>query len=264
VLRRAPSPRAPTGPGRRTLSRWGVVVIPEPARSDRRNITIGVSLAVVLALGVGIVSLDRSGTRARSVVQLAADTHGTRPPPLDPDAIARAATGFGITRPPERRDTGWEAEDRVRSLYLTESPSAWYVLYENSSVLLGPLADPEQVCSRPDAPVDCAVPGITFLAETTAKAPDATTAANAARTMLTRAGMLDGSWHLRVLDASTDVPPCRAGLRTAVDCTRQRIPTRAVMLTRGFGPGTTAARWGVIVGPGGTVLSVTGRYAEAA
>ena len=66
------------------------------------------------------------------------------------------------------------------------------------------------------------------------------------------------------LDVGTDVPPCRAGLPTAVDCTRQRIPTCVVMLTHGFGPGTTVARWGVIVGPRGTVLSVTGRYAEAA
>ncbi len=138
------------------------------------------------------------------------------------------------------------------------------MLYENSSVLLGPVADRQQVCSRADAPADCAVPGTAFLAETTARPPDAATAARAARTMLTRAGMLDGTWHLRVLDAGTDVPPCRAGLPTAVDCTRQRIPTRAVMLTHGFGPGTTAARWGVIVGPRGTVLSVTGRYAEAA
>jgi hypothetical protein len=241
-----------------------VVVIPEPARSDRRGVAMGIALVVVLAIGVGIVSLDGSATRARSGAELAVDTHGTRPPPLDPDAITRAATGFGITRAPQRRDTGWEAEDRVRSLYLTESPSAWYVLYENSSVLLGPLADREEVCSDPKAPADCAVPGITFLAETMARPPDAATAARAARRMLTRAGMLDGFWHVRVLDASTDVPPCRAGLPTAVDCTRQRIPTRAVMLTRGFGPGTTAARWGVIVGPRGIVLSVTGRYAEAA
>jgi hypothetical protein len=241
-----------------------VIVIPEPTPPDRRGVIMGISLAVVLAIGVGAVSLDASAERAPSGAQIAADVHGTRPPPLDPDAISRAATGFGITHAPERRDTGWEAEDRVRSLYLTESPSAWYVLYENSSVLLGPLADREQVCSGPGAPADCAVPGITFLAETTARPPDAATAARAARSMLTRAGMLDGSWHLRVLDASTDVPPCRAGLPTAVDCTRQRIPTRAVMLTRGFGPGTTAARWGVIVGPRGAVLSVTGRYAEAA
>jgi hypothetical protein len=241
-----------------------VVVIPQPARSDRRGVAIGISFVAVLAIAVGVVSLDGSTTRTPPGEQLAAEAHGTRPPPLDPDAITRAAVGFGITRAPERRDAGWEAEDRVRSLYLTESPSAWYVLYENSSVLLGPVADREEVCSRADAPADCAVPGTAFLAETIARPPDAATAARAARTMLTRAGLLDGSWHLHVLDASTDVPPCRTGLRTAVDCTRQRIPTRAVMLTHSFGPGTTAARWGVIVGPRGTVLSVTGRYAERA
>ena len=180
-----------------------MVVIPEPARSDRRGVVIGISLAAVLAIAVGIVSLDESTTRAPSAEQVAVDAHGTRPPPLDSDAITRAALGFGITHAPERRATGWEAEDRVRSLYLTESPSAWYVLYENSSVLLGPVADRQQVCSRADAPADCAVPGTAFLAETTARPPDAATAAHAARTMLTRAGMLDGSWHLRVLDAGT-------------------------------------------------------------
>jgi hypothetical protein len=34
------------------------------------------------------------------------------------------------------------------------------------------------------------------------------------------------------------------------------------MLTRDFGPGTTAARFGVVVGPRGNILTVTGRVAE--
>jgi hypothetical protein len=36
------------------------------------------------------------------------------------------------------------------------------------------------------------------------------------------------------------------------------------MLTRDFGPGTTAARFGVIVGPQDSVLMVTGRLARPA
>ena len=66
-----------------------------------------------------------------------------------------------------------------------------------------------------------------------------------------------------MLDPSADVPPCPE-LDTPFDCSRQQVPTRAVMLTRDFGAGTTAARFGVVVGPHGRVLSVTGRVAEHA
>ena len=222
---------------------------------------IGIALAVVLAVGVAVVSLDGSRAREPSTTDRSAELHGTRPPPLTVDDVAHAAAAFGISRAPVHMAGGWKAEDRVRSLYVTRSPSAWYVGFEDSSVLLGPTGERSTICARADAPFGCTVPGVALLADTAAPPPSAATAARAARTTLTDAGLLSGSWRTKVLGPSTDVPPCRPGLETAVDCTRQVIPTRAVMLTRSFGPGTTAVRWGVVIGPRGTVLSVTGRFA---
>jgi hypothetical protein len=231
---------------------------------DRAGLVIGVALVVALGVGVGLLSFDDPGTRSGEVAAAtaSANTQGTRPPRLDRHAIERAAAAFGIAHAPKRVASGWEAEDRVRSLYLTKSPSAWYVGFESSSLLLGPLGDRAAICDRSDAPFDCTVPGTTFLADTIAPAPDRAAAARAARRTLARAGLLAGTWRVKVLDASSDVPPCKSGLVTKVDCTRQHIPTRAVMLTHDFGPGKTAARYGVIIGPDGSVVSVTGRFAE--
>jgi hypothetical protein len=231
-----------------------------PARPDRHGTVIGIGLVVILAVGIGMLSLDDSTTpRAR----LGSDTpHGTRPPGLAADDVARASAAFGVDAPPERIHGGWEAEDPVRSLYLLRTPSAWYVTFEDASTLLQPAGDRAAICSGGDAPFACTIPGIELVADVAADPPDPTTAARVARRTLADAGLVTGRWVTLVLDPSTDVPPCREGLSTQFDCTRQVVPTRSVMLTRDFGAGTTAARFGVVVGPRGNVLSVTGRYAE--
>lgn len=238
----------------------GVSAIATPAHPDRRGLALGLALVAVMAIGIAVVAGGDSGRR--SAPSGSAAVHGTEPPPLDVGDVARAGAAFGIAAEPERIEGGWEAEDRVRSLYVWRSPSAWYVQFEDASLLLGPAADRDVVCAAPDPPFGCGVPGVEFAADMAARPPDARTAARVARATLARAGLLPGTWRLITLPPGTDAAPCRPGLDTAFDCTRQVVPTRAVMLTHSFGPGTTAARWGVIVGPRGTVLSVTGRLAE--
>jgi hypothetical protein len=223
---------------------------------------LGIAAAGVaaVAIAVTVIALDAStpSTEAsRSVV-----VHGTRPPRLVEHDIARATAAFGIHAEPERIHSGWEAEDPVRSMYLLKSPSAWYLTFEDSSILLEPAGDRAAICATSNPPFACAVPDVQLLADTAADPPDAATAARQARGVLERAGLLVGRWSTFVLEPSVDVPPCRTELPTSFDCSRQVVPTRAVMLTRDFGPGTTAARFGVVVGPRGTVLSVTGRVAE--
>jgi hypothetical protein len=232
-----------------------------PVASDRRGVVIGVALVVTMAVGAAIVALG--GERpAPSPAEASAVEHGTRPPPLTERAVERAAAAFGIGTAPDRVPGGWEAEDRTRSLYLLRSPSAWYVSFEDASTLLEPPGDRVAICSRAGAPFACTRPEVPLVADAGAAAPDRATAAHVVRRTLARAGLLAGRWTGIVLDPSRDAVPCRTGLTTEFDCTRQVVATRAVMLTRDFGPGTTAARFGVVVGPRGNILTVTGRVAE--
>jgi hypothetical protein len=235
-----------------------------PARRGRWGLVLGLALLAAGLVGVGVVGIwviadDDSTT---STVSRAVAMHGTRPPRLVADDIARASEAFGIDAEPERIAGGWEAEDSVRSLYLVKSPSAWYFTYEDASLLLEPAGDRAAICAAPDPPFACTLPDVELLADTAADPPDAATAARVARRVLERAGLLVGEWSTLVLEPSVDVPPCRSDLETRFDCNRQVVPTRAVMLTRDFGQGTTAARFGIVVGPDGQVLRLTGRAAE--
>jgi hypothetical protein len=224
---------------------------------------LGIALLALVGCGVGVaVVVGGGGSTTRDPASLSAVAHGTHPPRLVERDIARATTAFGIDGEPERISGGWEAEDPARSIYFLKSPSAWYLTYEDSSILLEPAGDREAICAARNAPFACTLPGVELLADTAADPPNRATAARAARGVLERAGLLAGSWSTLVMEPSVDVPPCRPELHTAFDCSRQVVPTRAVMLTREFGAGTTAARFGVVVGPHGRVLSVTGRVAE--
>lgn len=229
-------------------------------RPDRHGIVIGLGLVVLLAVGIAVVSIDDDAERRPE--SRAASPHGTRPPRLGAGDVTRAGRAFGIEAGPERIPGGWEAEDAVRSLYLLRAPSAWYVTFEDASTLLEPVGDRATICSASDPPFACTLPGEELVADMAAEPPGEAAATRAARGVLERAGLLTGTWTSVVLDASVDALPCRDGLDTPFDCTRQVVPTRAVMLTRDLGPGTTAARFGVVVGPRGNVLTVTGRVAE--
>jgi hypothetical protein len=227
-----------------------------PARGGRWGLLAGFAVIAATLVGVGVAGVWVASGDDDVVM------HGTRPPRMVADDIARASAAFGIDAEPERIVGGWEAEDAVRSLYLMKSPSAWYLTFEDASMLLEPAGDRTAICAASDAPFACTLPNVELLADTAAAPPDMGTAARSARRVLERAGLLVGRWSTFVLEPSTDVPPCRADLETRFDCSRQVVPTRAVMLTRDFGEGRTAARFGVVVGPDGEVLRVTGRVAE--
>jgi hypothetical protein len=184
----------------------------------------------------------------------------TRPLHLDRAAVERAVAAFGIAGEPERTREGWEAEDELQTLYLARAPSAWYVQYLNSAPLLGPAGDRATICAAPDAPYGCTVPDVEFVADVGGVPPGERDAAAAARRVLRDSGLLPGEWDELVLEPSRDAVPCRTGLVTPFPCTRQVVPSRAVMLTRELGD-APAARWGVIVGPRGVVLSAVGRVA---
>src|SRR5262249_24376505 len=57
-------------------------------------------------------------------------------PTLDRERVAQIARAFSIPAEPERDPTYWEASTPVRSLILGASPSSWYALYADSSLLL--------------------------------------------------------------------------------------------------------------------------------
>jgi len=213
-----------------------------------------------MTLTLGTVSLGAVAASTRSAGPI--DEHGTRPMRLTEADVARIATAFGIDTPPERILGGWEAEDAVRSLYLTRTPTAWYVQFADASMLLGPRADRSTICARSEPPFGCTVPGVEFVAAMESAAPDAATASRSAEAVLTRTGLLPGRWQVVVLDPGSDPSPCRHDLDTEFDCTRQVLSTRSVMLSRQLRPRTTAARWGVIIAPDGSILSAIGRVAE--
>jgi hypothetical protein len=216
--------------------------------------------ALVVLLSTPVAAGDAGTDGARP----ASGAFGTRPPRLDRAAVVRAANGFGIDGAPERTPDGWEAEDDVRSLYLSRSPSAWYVHFTDGSLLLGPAGDRDAICAAPDAPYGCTVPEVTFVADAGAPPPDASTTRRVALDVLERTGLLTGDWDPLVLEPSHDAVPCPDDLETTYPCTRQVVPSRAVVLTRDLGPDAVPARWTVIVSPSGTVLSAVGRVAVAA
>lgn len=221
---------------------------------------IGRVAFVVMAVALGTVSLAAVAASTGRAGPI--DEHGTRPMRFTRADVVRIATAFGIDAPPERIQGGWEAEDAVRSLYLTRTPTAWYLQFDDASILLGPRADRDAICARAEPPYGCTVPGVEFVAAMESTAPDAATASRSAEAVLTRARLLPGRWQVVVLDPGSDTSPCRHDLDTEFDCTRQVLPTRSVMLSRQLRPGTTATRWGVIIAPDGSILSAIGRVAE--
>lgn len=230
--------------------------------SVRLALVAGVALVLVLCAPdpwTGAV-----GARTFGGAGASPDPFGTRPPPLDRAARMRIVDAFGVRAEPERSFAGWEAEDDVRSLYVTKTPSAWYVQFSDASALLGPPGDRSVICSAPDAPPACSVPEVTFVADAEGPPPTAPVAWRAARDVLERAGVLGRGWTSVVLDPGHDALPCPEDLESAYPCTRQRVPTRAVVFTKDFGPDAVSARWTVIVDPGGDVLSANGRIAVPA
>jgi len=233
---------------------------------------VGVALASALAAAavVGSLAPAHATSPTARIAGGAGDEgaatvphHGTRPVPLDAVAVGRVARAFGITAEPERIAIGWEAEEGPRELYLWRAPSAWYVQFTDGSALLGPPGDRSVVCALPDAPSACAEPGLDVVADAAAPPPGADEAASVARSVLRSTGLLQGRWEHFVMEPSRDALPCPDELDTPFACTRQTVPTRAVLLTRDLGPDAAAARWTVIVAPRGTVLSAVGRVAVA-
>lgn len=228
----------------------------DPRRQSRR-VAAGVASLLVLAL-VPAIPAAAVPIRGGDPPTFRGD-HGTRPTRLRAPEVARIATGLGIAAQPARTESGWEAEDETRSLYLWRAPSAWYVQFEDASVLLQPSADRAVVCGSPDPPYACVDPDAQFVADTLASAPSADRALDAARDLLEGAGLVDDRWDVFVTEPTSVPTPCRPGLAAVHDCSRQRVATRSVHFERSVAPGTTRLRFGVVVGPGPTVYVATGR-----
>ena len=73
-------------------------------------------------------------------------------------------------------------------------------------------------------------PTCEFVADVGGAPPAEGDAAAAARQVLRDSGLLPGEWDELVLEPSHDAVPCRTGLVTPFPCTRQVVPSRAVML----------------------------------
>jgi hypothetical protein len=231
-----------------------------PSHPTRRSAAVALVVTIVAVTG-GVVVLT-AGDERDDPTAVFATAHGTRPVPLDRVAVTRIARAFGIDAEPERIVGGWEAEDDVRTLYLTRTPSAWYGTYTDSSMLLSPLGDRALICSSVAPPPGCRLPDVEFVTDVAATPPTATEARTAARRVLDEAGVSDERWRAVVLDPTDDVVPCRDDLPSRIDCTQQYVPTRPVMLSLALGGGTTDVRWGLVIGPSGDVLTATGRIAE--
>jgi hypothetical protein len=194
--------------------------------------------------------------------------HGTRPVQLDKADVGRIARAFGIEGEPERIEdgptgSGWEAEDDLRALYLTRTPSAWYAQVTDGSVLTHAEGDRAQICAAADAPSGCSDPGVRFVVDVGLDAPSADEAVATARAVLDDAGLTDDRWAAITSGPSREPVPCGELPPAPLDCSRQLVPTRGVTLMLEIGKGRTPVRWGVVVGPGGQVLSATGRIAVA-
>jgi len=192
--------------------------------------------------------------------------HGTRPSELDAADVARLARAFGIHRQPERIRTGpnvggWEAEDGLRALYLTRTPSAWYAQVTDGSAVTHPEGDRSAICASSDPPSGCTSPETRFVVDVGLDAPSAAGAVAAARSILDAAGITDARWTAITTGPSREPIPCPGAVPPELDCSRQLVRTRGVTLQRELGEGRTPLRWGLIVGPGGQVLTATGRIA---
>jgi hypothetical protein len=183
--------------------------------------TVAASVLVAAVLSVGV--LGRS------------DTHATARPPLDREGVAQLARAFSIHAEPEFDETYWEATTRVRSLIVGASPSSWYALYADSSLLL---------------------------ATAPQRGPTRAEASTTARRLIHRAGVDEGTWRIRTYELADRPVPCRA-LAGAQPCTELRVPSRFVVAVRVVHGEETAHQWAMNVGPGGTVINACGRMFES-
>jgi hypothetical protein len=186
------------------------------------------SVIAALAAGVLVAGALSIGVLGRSA---AADTR----PPLDRDRVARIARAFSIDAEPEHDPTYWEASTPVRSLILGASPSSWYALYADSSLLLttAPQSGPTRAEAR-----------------------------DTIRGILRRAGLDDGAWRYRTYGVADRPVPCRA-LAGAQPCTELRVPSRFVVAVHLVNGEETTNQWAMNVGPGGTVINACGRIFES-
>jgi hypothetical protein len=187
--------------------------------AGRLSVIASVAAAVLVAavLSVGVLGSSSAPTASRLS--------------LDRDRVAQIARAFSIDADPEHDATYWEAVTPVRSLILGTSPSSWYALYADSSLLLA------------NAPL----PG-----------PSRGEARAVVRGILERAGLADGTWRYRTYEEAARPVPCRA-LPGAQPCNELRVPTRFVVAVRLVDGRETAHQWAMIVGPGGTVVNACGR-----
>jgi hypothetical protein len=229
----------------------------EPVRSKRPTWVLAVVLPGVLVLAAGI--LGACGAGADDATAPLGSEHGTVPIALDAAKVERIARAFGVQGTPHHTAEGWEAEDALRALYLARTQSAWYAQFTNSSPLLHPVGDRTTICAASPPPEGCSVPTVRFVVDVGEPAPTAGDAIRAARSVLERAGLIDRRWRHLTTGPSPEPVPCRTGVAPTLDCTRQVLSTQAVTLSRELGPTRTALRWGIIVGPGGEILSATGR-----
>lgn len=232
----------------------------ESVRPQRRGVrpTIGVLAALALMLAGCNGSTQEESDPFRRIDAL----HGTRPGALHEPDVARIARAFGIDAEVERTAEGWEAEDEVRTLYVNRTPSAWYALFWDSSMLLEPAGDRTMICAAVDAPAACRFSSSPLARSVGAEPPTERAAREVAQAILERAGIFDDRWQVRVHEPGPLPVPCAHDLATRFDCNEQIVRTRAVILETYLGHGSTALRWGLIVAPNGRILTATGRIGE--
>ena len=191
---------------------------PEPSAGRLSVIAaVAVSLLVAAVLSVGVLGETTTAADAR--------------PALDRDRVAQIARAFSIDAEPEHDPTYWEASTPVRSLILGESPSSWYALYADSSLLLA--TAPQSGPTRAEARA-------------------------VARNLLHQAGVDEGTWRYRAYELADRPVPCRA-LEGAQPCTELRVPSRFVVAVRLVNGEETAHQWAMNVGPNGTIINACGR-----
>ena len=182
-------------------------------------------LSVIAVLAASVL-----GAAVLSVGVLGHSSAADARPVLDRDRVAQIARAFSIHAEPERDPTYWEASTPVRSLVLGASPSSWYALYADSSLLL--TAAPQTGPTRAEA-------------------------LDAVRGILHRAGVAAGTWRYRTYGVADRPVPCRA-LAGAQPCTELRVPSRFVVAVRLVNGQETTHQWAMNVGPGGTVINACG------
>ena len=186
------------------------------------------SVIATVAAGVLVAALVSVGVVGHST---AADAR----PPLDRERVAQIARAFSIHALPDRDPTYWKASTPMRSLILGASPSSWYALYADSSLLL---------TTAPQS------------------GPTRTEARNTVRGILRRAGLDDGAWRYRTFELADRPIPCRA-LAGAQPCTQLRVPSRFVVAVHVVNGEETTHQWAMNVGPGGTVINACGGIFES-